>query len=29
MNGDYLDLLTAELVADLGITLNITEQDGD
>jgi hypothetical protein len=29
MNGDYLDRLTAEMVADLEITLNITEQDGD
>jgi hypothetical protein len=29
MNGDYLDLLTAEMVADLGIVLDITEQDGD
>jgi hypothetical protein len=29
MNGDYLDLLTAKMVADLGIVLDITEQDGD
>jgi hypothetical protein len=29
LNGDHLDLLTDEMVADLGITLNITEQDGD
>jgi hypothetical protein len=29
MNGDCLDLLTAEMVADLGIVLDITEQDGD